>query len=280
MNRLIFSQGGQPVYLDDLQTLQDNGIADMATLMSALTDGIDTFLLRPITLSKKDNSDTTVTTGSASTTTAIYTVKEGAAMVKGQLVSWPAVEMTLASSNTPLYLCIKRTNTDNRNFEDGQSRPCAIATEAWIATDKTGVSEAYLSSQLPNLPRLLRTTLSIADDPTYRQLDVTFKNGYSGKVMVKELADAYRYLIDIKSAKIATLTGNVDLFFLNESLPGTLYENAFVSPVKAYYMDENSAKAFSISAHEGNVQADVSLAEEDQMGAADIPVKMIFELPK
>lgn len=48
MNKLKFNEGGQPTYLDDLKTLQDNHSTALESLLAGLTGGVsEAYLLQP-----------------------------------------------------------------------------------------------------------------------------------------------------------------------------------------------------------------------------------------
>lgn len=271
MNRLKFSEGGQPVYLEDLETLQANDAASMKQLLAALTGGESVYLLQEVE-GKLESVD-------VDKNESTFTVYAGAAMVNGELVDWGETTVTVSTWDDPLYLCLKRSETDNRVFEDGQTRACQTKVEGYISTDKSGVAESYLIWDLPVMVTLMRKALKISDEPGWTQLDVSFRNGYTGSVKWKELTDVYRYKIDIKSTNTAALTGSVNLFYAGENLPGAK-GGAFVTPTKAYVATENGVQGFELRGFEGMVTANVQLPFDDASTAADLPVKMIFDLPK
>ena len=45
MNKMLFSEGGQPLYIDDLKTLQENPTYQMSALLQALGANTSAFLL-------------------------------------------------------------------------------------------------------------------------------------------------------------------------------------------------------------------------------------------
>ena len=114
MNRLKFNEGGQPVYVDDLETLQENDTASMRQLLEALTGGVKAYLL-----TDWKTEFVSVDVEKSTTTTKIYA---GTAVVDGEFVTWDDATIVVQSWDDPIYLCIKRTETDNRVFEDGQTR--------------------------------------------------------------------------------------------------------------------------------------------------------------
>lgn len=259
------------MYLEDLETLQDNDTTTLKQLLEALTGGESVYLLQALegelTGVDWDKNEST------------FKVHGGSAVVKGELVTWEETTMTVTSWEDPLYLCLKRSETDNRVFEDGQTRACQEKVESYISTENSGVEESYLVWDLPVMTALMKKALGMTAEPSYQKLDVTFMNGYTGSVMYKELTDVYRYKIDIKSTNTTALTGSVSLFYAGESLPGAK-GGAFVTPTKAFVATENGVQSFELKCFEGTVRAVVSMPFDDVSAAADLPVKMIFDLPK
>ena len=267
MNRLKCNEGGQPVYLDDLETLQANDVQGMALLLAALTGSEGAYLLRAQKGEVVDEEGKNMK------------MLANAAVVNGEIVEWADTTLTVDSWDETLYLCIKRTETDSRTFEDGQTRACAVKTEGYLSTDNSGAAESYVVTDLPVMADLVRKAIGIKEEADYRQLNVNFMNDYAGTVAVKELTDAYRYKIDIKSTNTATLTGSVALFYSQETLPGAR-DKKFVTPTTAFADTENGVTAFTLTCAENTVTADVELPFDDIVSASGLRVKMIFELPK
>ena len=269
MNRLKFNEGGQPVYVDDLETLQENDTAGMKRLLEILTGGVKACLLADIKA-----EIVSVDVDKSTTTGKFY---GGTAVVNGEFVSWDDVTLVLQSWDDPIYLCIKREETDNRVFEDGQTRACAVKTKGYISTDKSGATESYSINDLPIITKLVRKAIGVNDEPSYKQLKVKFINGYSGTVAYKELTDVYRYKIDIRSNNVTEIKGSVELFYFEDVPPGG---DAFKTPTRAFVKTENGVQDFDLYAFEGVVSANVSLPFDDVSSAVNLPVKIIFDLPK
>lgn len=271
MNRLKFNEGGQPVYVDDLETLQENDTVSMKRLLETLTGGVKACLLADIKA-----EIVSVDVDKSTTTGKFY---GGTAVVNGEFVAWDDVTLVLQSWDDPIYLCIKREETDNRVFEDGQTRACAVETKGYISTDKSGATESYCIFDLPIMAKLVRKAIGVNDEPRYKQLKVTFRNGYSGTVAYKELADVYRYKIDIRSDNATEINGSVDLFYCDDAMPGA-QGGAFNTPTRAFVQTENGVQDFDLCAFDGEVHANVSLPFDDVSSADGLPVKIIFDLPK
>ncbi len=253
--------------LYELFRLQANDMQSMALLLAALTGSEGAYLLQEQKGEVADDEGKQM---------KMY---GGAAVVNGEIVKWDDTTLTVDTWDDPLYLCIKRTDADQRTFEDGQTRACATKTEGYLSTNNSGATESYLVTSLPVMSNLVRKAIGIKEEAGYRQLKVSFMNGYSGTVAVKELTDAYRYKIDIKSANTTALTGSVSLFYAGETFPGA-QSGKFATAACGFVDTENSVLSFGLKCVEDQVHADVELPFDDVTDAASLPVRMIFELPK
>lgn len=266
MNRLKFSEGGQPVYLDDLRLLQDNDVSAMKFLLQALGNGQKTFLLQPLKVEglKPDESGTKTE----------FIVKAGTAVVDGEFMAWNDTSFQIGDWNTPIYLCIRTTNTDNRLFEDGQERNCRTSKEAYLSLDKDGATEYYPIYDLPVLFDVIKDVVGYKE-PVWRQIKVHFFNGYTGTVRFKELAECYRVWVDIKSDIYEEIEGDIMLFYTDI----TFLQN-FRSSCIASIVSENGVQSCQLHGFEGTVRLDILLPVDDLSCAAEVPVKIVFEIPK
>lgn len=151
MNRLKLNEGGQPVHLDDLETLQDNDKRSMRLLLDALTGGAEAFLL------KKPEKD--LWWGDTDTGTGSYTLKGGTLVVDGEFLEWPETEVETKTEDSPTYLCVRETETDSRTFEDGQQRNCMVTKEVYATGDPTGAEKSYELDSLPVLADLVKAAI-------------------------------------------------------------------------------------------------------------------------
>lgn len=151
MNRLKLNEGGQPVHLDDLETLQENDKRSMRLLLDALTGGAEAFLL------KKPEKD--LWWGDTGTGTGSYTLKGGTLVVDGEFLEWPETKVETKTEDSPTYLCVRETETDSRTFEDGQQRNCMVAKEVYATGDPTGAERSYELDSLPVLADLVKAAM-------------------------------------------------------------------------------------------------------------------------
>lgn len=190
MNRLLFSEGGQPVCLDDLKLLQDNEQESIKLLLSALVD-TKVFLLDKIkTDLPKKSEDGRV----------YFTVKAGTLVVDGELLSWNDTKFSMTDFAKDKYLCVRDIETDSRIFEDGQSRACVKAKETYVSLSNEGASLSYNIFQLPVFADLLKTKLNIAVDKNWKDIAVTWSNGYAGSFQYQDLGNYYKCRISINSS--------------------------------------------------------------------------------
>ena len=268
MNRLLFSEGGQPVCLDDLKLLQDNEQESIKLLLSALVD-TKVFLLDKIKMDlPKKSEDGRV----------YFTVKAGTLVVDGELLSWNDTKFSIADIAKDKYLCVRDIETDSRIFEDGQSRACVKAKEAYFSLSNEGASLSYNMLQIPVFADLLKKKLNIAVDKNWKDIAVTWSNGYTGSFQCQDLGNYYKCRISIKSSLRSWDEGNGEVGLITDNnIP------RFVSPMfltggdddttmSEFYLVNNIEKL----ALRGN-GVDFS---NDIYSPAMCPINTIFDIPK
>ena len=110
---------------------------------------------------------------------------------------------------------------------------------------------------------------------TWKDVPVTFMNGYGGKVMCQDNVMYRRIYIDIES-KNATLTdGQIALFNTTEQ-----YLRFFRSPAWVAVKGDKKLKTFGVHGYEGIVSVSKSSDDGEQESPSGVPVKIVFELPK
>lgn len=98
MNRLLFNEGGQPVCLDDLKTLQDLMVETIKALVSSLVR-TNVFILNEYSLL------------GFSFDSGRYkrTLSAGTLVVDGDFLPWPETTLTLESPEQPIYIYVSKT---------------------------------------------------------------------------------------------------------------------------------------------------------------------------
>lgn len=186
--RLIFNEGGQPVFLDDLKTLQEHHFSLWKSMLGTMTMKAEAFLQEPV--EKEYLGDDRIRIGG------------GTIIADGMLFPFEGKELDV-SGEAAVYILIKRDAGDYRVFEDGQTRPCVETMTATLSTSIAGADRAYRLDRLETFLVLFAKALEAAR--TCENADVTFMNGYGGQVKIERDAggtDA-QLVIDIRSANTA-----------------------------------------------------------------------------
>jgi hypothetical protein len=193
MNRLLFNEGGQPIFLDDIKLLQDNDAGFNRQFLNAISGKSSAFLLQHL-----DMKPLSVDQEKLTTTAKVYA---GSIVVAGEIIDFPESTVTVKTWSDPLYVCIKETENEEREFEDGQTRPCRKSVQAYISTSKDGAKTSYNVLELPTLTELLRRNLGLGGVDTWKNIPVTFFNGYTGQVQYQKQGDSTRIKVKISSMK-------------------------------------------------------------------------------
>ena len=193
MNRLVFNEGGQPIFLDDIKLLQDNDAGFNRQFLNAISGKSSAFLFQPL-----DMKPLSVDQEKLTTTAKVYA---GSIVVAGEIIDFPESTVTVKTWSDPLYVCIKETENEEREFEDGQTRPCRKSVQAYISTSKDGAKISYNVLELPTLTELLRRNLGLGGVDTWKNIPVTFFNGYTGQVQYQKQGGSTRIKVKISSMK-------------------------------------------------------------------------------
>lgn len=164
MNKLIFTEGGQPVYLEDLELLQDN-IVELVRSLFAVTAGAsstasddegykDVRKLPVYATARHENANgdancVTVQAHKLITQDGIYDVEE-------TTIS----ESDTESGNARLsecYYVLSEESTDKREFEDGATRTVWKNYTAKITGKKPTSGTYYAVADVPSFDGLLAT---------------------------------------------------------------------------------------------------------------------------
>lgn len=273
MNRLLFNEGGQPLFLDDIKLLQDNDAGFNRQFLNAISGKSSAFLLQYL-----DMKPLSVDQEKLTTTAKVYA---GSIVVAGEIIDFPESTVTVKTWSDPLYVCIKETENEEREFEDGQTRPCRKSVQAYISTSKDGAKVAYNVLELPTLTELLRRNLGLGGVDTWKNIPVTFFNGYTGKVQYQKLGDSTRIKV-----KISSMKGEWD------AMPGKgiLFE---VDPQVGSFLNRKWSGTFGTGGDDGShlcalefYDGKCSLRDLRELsGASDVldspiecPVSLIFEI--
>lgn len=226
MNKLLFSEGGQPIYLEDLKMLQDNNQAMTKALLGTVMNQDEACLLQPyqVTNSMINAPDLSRT----------LTVAPGTLVYDGMLCPFEGAMVTVAKENSP-WLCLQKVPTDLRVFEDGQQRYCQQAWTAYISTTAEGAEKSWKMEELQSWVKLLASAIRRLSEKSLRCI---FYNGYSGQLTVDEnyvgpYGRTPRFTIDISTQETSwrkDAIGWKGMLFRIEDAPWNDYLTGYNSP--------------------------------------------------
>ena len=214
MNKMLFSEGGQPLYIDDLKTLQENPARQMKLLLQALSAGNTVFLFSQMEADLV-SADTKLGT--------TFKTRQNWLVLDGFIYEIKETTLTVRSWDTPLYVGIKRKSMDIRTFENGQEYACREVVEAYLTLEKTDTTyNVYkLKSLFELMAPLIAKKVPINE---YKDINVDFSNGYTGQLQYKEEEDFYRVRMVLTSNSTKWTDRQGSVFSLNGKTPKWLNE--------------------------------------------------------
>lgn len=162
MNRLIFSEGGQPVFLEDLKMLQDN-MVDLIMSLFPITDGE----AQGIGCDDQDIKDvrnlpiySTPRHLNGNADTNSETVQAHKLITKNGVYDVPQTTIGETETDTGLgyirdcYYVLHEEILEKREFEDGVTRPVVKSYTAEIVGHKPLSGTYYAVKDVPSLDSL------------------------------------------------------------------------------------------------------------------------------
>lgn len=220
MNKLKFNAGGQPVYLDDLNVLQELP----AEYASAILRGL---LTSPVIEGEIKKLKAMFPFGTENIRgyflhfypTQIegsrWRFDPGCIFLDGEILDFAGGAFDLISGS-PFYVIVHNDPLNVRTLDNGSQESCGVSRYAEISATPSETLPSYPSSQLGDLMDTIflkiREKLNGSSEE-WIPLQVHFYNGYSGTVEYRELTDCYRIRIDISSqGNYGDSQGDIDLF--------------------------------------------------------------------
>lgn len=194
MNKILFSEGGQPVYLDDLEQIQDNGLSMNGALLRALTDYESAYLINPYQQSSVGDS---------------VQIEQNAVVYHGEIIPFDEAHISnndLVAAGNTILLCIKETSSVVRTFKDGSEHCCRVSYTAYISLDDTGAIDSFNISGMRNLRDLMISKLFPMT--TVPILQIYPDEGFSVSMSYKELLWSLRLNISVGTTGSGTYTGS------------------------------------------------------------------------
>lgn len=193
MNKILFHEGGQPLYLDDLALLQANVLENQRALLSAFTGSQvrACFVNKPSFVGVRGDDGIT------------FRIPAGRIIVDGDVIAYGDTELKTQHENATLYIGITRRDTDIRTFEDGQLRPCRQeVTTTWTHSPE-GFDEVFKYADLPSLTAIVTHTqgggTATADADGYRNVPVFWWHNITGSVRMRSADNQVRVRVEARA---------------------------------------------------------------------------------
>ncbi|MBR2862392.1 MAG: hypothetical protein IKB97_02370 [Bacteroidaceae bacterium] len=188
MEKIKFSEGGQPVFLDDLALMQDNCFALISFLQESMTGKKEPILLSDFNpLLESINSDGTVN----------IAVPGNEILYEGLLADIPEATFNKIDNKTTIYVSIAEEDSQLRTFQNSDSLPVRTSISAALTTSKP--AKGFAMDEL-------RTFSGV------KQLQVLLLNGYVGYVRVKD----NQLLISIETSQDTWTNEDYILFVIQD----------------------------------------------------------------
>ena len=180
---MLFSEGGQPLYIDDLKTLQENPANQMSVLLRVLGGNTSAFLLNRFQGEFKDTEQ-----GQQ----IIFQTKKNWLVLEGTIYEINETTLTVNSWTDPLYVGDRRLSSEVRTFEDGQERACRETAEAFLTLEKT--EGVFNVNELKTLSDLMASMIAYKiPEKEYKDVNVNMLNGYFG-ILQERVEPGYRII--------------------------------------------------------------------------------------
>ncbi|MBR0183089.1 MAG: hypothetical protein IJQ05_07440 [Bacteroidaceae bacterium] len=181
-NKILFSEGGQPVFLDDLKLIQDNGVSMNGALIRALTGQDGACLVEKYRYD--DSGD-------------VRTVYANAIVYDGEIIPFEDGEFSISEMMTnpdqDVYVCIGQSTTDVRTFKDGTEHNCRIGRVAFLTLEEVAANvDCFPISTLDCLADLLRDRIELPRKDNWHEVNLTIKEGWECSLSYKKLEDRWR----------------------------------------------------------------------------------------
>ena len=168
MDKIKFSKGGQPVFLDDLQLLQDNYISIVSFLIESASGSSAPVLLRdynPILTQINDDGSINVT------------VEDNEILHEGVIFSIPAKEFKSIKPSEKIYVSVGFQDYMPRVFQSGETNNVRSRGTAMLVRSKIG-DTGYLMDDLYRFGTLTRRKLALYNGY------VGYVSVYQGKLLI------------------------------------------------------------------------------------------------
>lgn len=149
MNKIKFSSGGQPLFLEDVKLLQDNQEEIIKSLLYALCKEHNV-LLQGGKFAEVDGG---------------YIITGGKAFIGGDIVVWEDLPIDESLLEDDWYLCVKEVEEDEREFGDGFNRNCRVNKVVYLSNTTSGAVGCIDLWNTKDFVEVLEGVLGFSNNP-------------------------------------------------------------------------------------------------------------------
>lgn len=170
MKKLKFNTGGQPVWLDDIETMQNN-MFSLNVGKAFLTDGQSGYAMgRVIEVNEFGFTDKT------------YKVGAHRIVIGDNVYDIEGMTNSVGDVNK-LYYHVREAEEDARTMRDGSEKACGVNLTGFMDSNATAAGTvSYKFGQIENLPNAVRKAVGLND---WQNVEVTPLNGFDVSVRTK-----------------------------------------------------------------------------------------------
>lgn len=163
MNKLVFHEGGQPVFLNDFQTLQDQfaeligsfiGLTTYTDLNRTTKEIAECNFYKRAHIGIGANNEAQVKNGFFlnlkldyyvdSTFTA--SIAPGYVYINGEMLKYERTVLTLTDADPEFFIIVKTREEDLRTLDNGEEAYCVLRKYAVLSRERPDGAEEYYSS--------------------------------------------------------------------------------------------------------------------------------------
>ena len=199
MKKILFNNGGQPTYLDDIETLQDVVFTTTKGIVEGLAgEGVylvDKPELRPLAGNNY-----------------WYIVSPTRVLVNGQVV---IATGTAGFKVSNLYLHVYERDVDARVLANGTTAPCAKETVAEWVYNPADASGMYSALDMKTVRQAVAEQIYEDNTIVWPDSEAHY-NGYHGTIKRQEMGNIARYIVNLESEQTSWNSDGVFKIFSND----------------------------------------------------------------
>lgn len=238
MNKLKFNEGGQPIYLDDLEVLQKLPTEQATGILEPIIEGskwptyeysMGFKQLFPVGTGTLVGCFISLNLASFSKndTTRICECefRQGYVYINGELMKYEAVTLSL-SYGAPFYVIVKTEYTEQRTLDNGEAAYCRESKRAVLSSSPSITDECYSSEIIGDLMDSIYNQTWIRIRKAARNwTTISFTGSYSftGTIKYCAMPDGYRFSISLSATSTEVIDSDLPLG--TGAFPGTYWES-------------------------------------------------------